>query len=164
MAEQSRPVLKALQSIYTIKKEYYWTDSAIVYAWILNGKKKHDRYTNTRLEKIRTIITNKDMLKLIPSKLNPADIGTRGLSPKDLSESKLWYLGPEMLMLPEKSWPNLQIGDKFGDYDGKNSTSSASTNDIKAVNIEISVTNPVNNVISGKLETLSKIIDVNRFR
>ena len=36
----------------------------------------------------------KDFLKLIPSKMNPADIAMRGLSPLSLFASNLWFSGP----------------------------------------------------------------------
>ena len=88
MAEQSKIVIEALRSVYTISACYYWMDSAIVYAWILNKGKKHDTYTSKRLENIRAIIKNRSELKLVPAKLNPADIGTRGMSPKELSDNK----------------------------------------------------------------------------
>ena len=87
-----------------------------MYAWILNTEKKLPAYVTRRLEKIRSIIKVSE-LKLVPSKLNPADIASRGMSPKELSQNEsFWFSGPEFLHLPESSWPNLKIGDKFKDY------------------------------------------------
>ena len=74
------------------------------------------RYTDKRLQTIRSAIKDTGKLKLVPSKLNPADIGTRGMSPKTLVENKpFWFNGPRFLELTEKSWPNLHIGDNFAD-------------------------------------------------
>ena len=73
------------------------------------------------------------LLKLVPSKLNPADIGTRGMSPKELiSEQSIWFHGPPFLLLPDDLWPNLQIGDNFNDYDAKDVISGidAKNNDL----------------------------------
>ena len=113
MTEQSEIISKALSSVYTLNEKYFWTDSAIVYAWIINKKNKCDAYTNRRLQKIRTIIINNEKLKLVPSRLNPADIATRGMSPKVLSENKLWFYGPQFLSMPASFWPSLRVGEKF---------------------------------------------------
>lgn len=34
---------------------------------------------------------------LVPTKMNPADLGTRGVTPHNLSQSRLWLYGPEFL-------------------------------------------------------------------
>ena len=69
MAKQARVVHNALKPVYKIDTCYYWVDSAIVYAWILNVKKKYDAYTTKRLEIIRSIIIPLNNLRLVPSKL-----------------------------------------------------------------------------------------------
>ena len=113
MTDQSEIISKALSSVYTLNEKYFWTNSAIVYAWIINKKNKCDAYTNRRLQKIRAIIINNEKLKLVPSRLNPADIATRGMSPKALSENKLWFYGPQFLSMPASFWPSLRVGEKF---------------------------------------------------
>ena len=37
-------------------------------------------------------------LKCVPTAENPADLGTRGLSPQQLEQNKLWWNGPEFLV------------------------------------------------------------------
>ena len=37
---------------------------------------------------------------------NPADLASRGVSPRELSESKLWWQGPEWLLQGPKAWPH----------------------------------------------------------
>ena len=37
--------------------------------------------------------------------LNPADIGTRMISPKNKNTFLPWTKGPEFLLLPEQEWP-----------------------------------------------------------
>ena len=75
----------------TFDKLYYLTDSTIVYCWVLNCHKTYVSHVQKRLEKIRSALKRPydKQLKLVPSKLNPADIGTRGLAPKDLPVSGL---------------------------------------------------------------------------
>ena len=157
MTEQSKIVFAALNMIYNIQEQFYWTDSAIVYSWVLNGKKKVEKYVTNRLAKIRAVINDVKSLKLVPSKLNPADIATRGLSPKELVESKLWFFGPEFLLQNEESWPNLNVGDKFGDYDA-----NVTRSDVESLN-SVELVTSSKAVIGWKIGTLPLIIDVNRF-
>ena len=46
-----------------------------------NEHKNHEHYVQRRSNKIRDVIKECDCLKLVPSKMNPADIVTRSLSP-----------------------------------------------------------------------------------
>ncbi|KAF8794208.1 hypothetical protein HNY73_002210 [Argiope bruennichi] len=42
-------------------------------------------------------------------KKNPADIGSRGLSPKDLPDCRLWWEGPTFLSSSEADWPKQPV-------------------------------------------------------
>ena len=116
MSEIFTDVKNSLKKVYSFEKIVFWTDSTVVHAWVRNKNKTFENYLQTRLNKIRTSISDESLFLLVPSKLNPADISTRGLKPSKFSESKLWLEGPEFLKLQEKVWPNLNIGDKFNDY------------------------------------------------
>ncbi|XP_070171009.1 uncharacterized protein [Polyergus mexicanus] len=48
----------------------------------------------------------------VPSKENPADCASRGLSPAELRDFKLWWAGPAWLSSPSTAWP---IHDKLKD-------------------------------------------------
>ena len=115
MAETYVDVYHSLHKEYDIEKVVFWTDSSVVHTWVNNKHKNYENYVQSRLNKIREVIGEKKFL-LIPSKLNPADIGTRGLRPCQLVDCKLWHQGPDFLDCNKEFWPNLKNGDIFSDY------------------------------------------------
>ncbi|GFV94982.1 uncharacterized protein TNCV_1029801 [Trichonephila clavipes] len=46
-----------------------------------------------------------DSWRYVPTKMNPADIACRGLSPKELPTCVLWWEGPQWLSCEMDSWP-----------------------------------------------------------
>ena len=54
--------------------------------------------------------TNPDQWRHIPTKLNPADLLSRGIKAIKLSRSGVWWRGPDFLGDPEDTWP---INKKF---------------------------------------------------
>ena len=166
MAEQSRVIHEALKSVYNINDIHYWIDSAIVYSWILNVEKKYDAYITRRVEKIRSIITPWNQLRLVPSKLNPADIGTRGMAPKELLNNReFWFCGPEFLKLRKDSWPNFEVGEKFIDSYEKNVENPSSVLIVKSADGCNKLINPNESVGEGdkiKEIDIANIIDIKK--
>ena len=115
-------VLKALQSTLNICEIFYWADSSIVLSWVINKDKVYKTYVQQRLIQIREFISDFEKFKLVPSKLNPADLGTKNLSPKELFSNKLWFRGPQFLSLPRNYWPDLHVGENFSNYNIDNSS------------------------------------------
>ena len=167
MAEQSRVIHEALKSVYNINEIHYWIDSAIVYSWILNVEKKYDAYITRRVEKMRSIITPLNQLRLVPSKLNPADIGTRGMAPKELLNNReFWFCGPEFLKLRKDSWPNFKVGEKFIDSYEKNVENPSSVLIVKSADGCNKLINPNGSVGEGdkiKEIDIANIIDIKKF-
>lgn len=43
----------------------------------------------------------------VPSKLNPADLVSRGATVEEIRNNQQWFHGPSFLKTPHESWPNL---------------------------------------------------------
>ena len=82
---------------YCISKNYFWTDSAVVDCWAKNRQKEYKPYAQRRLQRIRDVITEDANWMSVPSKLNPADLPTRGVTPHSLAKSNMWFHGPDFL-------------------------------------------------------------------
>lgn len=88
----------------------FWTDSQTVLKYIRNEKARHPVFVANRVTLIRDS-SNIDQWKYVPSKSNPADHASRGLSVEELSTKKQWLQGPEFLWKSESEWPILTAKD-----------------------------------------------------
>ncbi|XP_035227086.1 uncharacterized protein LOC118199356 [Stegodyphus dumicola] len=81
---------------------YYWTDSSTVIAWI----RRNDQWGTFVGNRIREIckLTESYQWYLVPGNLNPADLPSRGCSPRHLIETR-WWEGPKWLKDEENNWP-----------------------------------------------------------
>jgi hypothetical protein len=79
-----------------LPKQYYWTDSSIVLAWISANANSWQTFVANRISEIQDTTTRADW-NHVRSKDNPADIVSRGMSPKELMNSDLWWHGPAWL-------------------------------------------------------------------
>ena len=73
MCELIPSIVNALKPIYIFNSIYFWTDSSIVFCCMKNDSKIHKPNVQRTLNKIREVIKHFSCLKLIPSKMNPAD-------------------------------------------------------------------------------------------
>ncbi|XP_025995820.2 uncharacterized protein LOC105202869 [Solenopsis invicta] len=76
-----------------IEKVYYWTDSSIVLHWIKATNKKLPVFVAHRVGEIQEFTSIEDW-NHVGTKENPADLVSRGVAPKELCESQLWWHGP----------------------------------------------------------------------
>ncbi|XP_050540356.1 uncharacterized protein LOC126904996 [Daktulosphaira vitifoliae] len=86
-------------------KIWYWSDSQIVLAWINSPSSRWKTFVSHRVGEIHNTSTAAQW-KHVRSTDNPADIISRGCSPKALIENKLWWTGPTWLTHDESNWPN----------------------------------------------------------
>ena len=75
---------------------YFYTDSTSVLNYIKNEDKRFKRFVCNKVNFIRGSSSPLDW-HYVPSKVNPADLISRGCSVKSLSKSDLWQSGPSFL-------------------------------------------------------------------
>lgn len=83
---------------------FHWTDSTIVLSWIRSTSNVWKIFISNRVSQIQAL-TETESWNYVNTKHNPADLITRGLEPKYLKSSALWWKGPEWLSKPEIEWP-----------------------------------------------------------
>ena len=99
----------AVQAVDRITKEIdmetsetvFYTDSKIVLGYICNESRRFHIYVANRVQTIREI-SSPDQWRYFESSVNPANLATRGLHPKDLALSS-WLGGPAFLRNPSKN-------------------------------------------------------------
>ncbi|CAG9135063.1 unnamed protein product [Plutella xylostella] len=98
---------------------YCWTDSQVVLAWLQGDKTRWDRYVANRSILITNLVPASKW-SYVNTKENPADCATRGLSPKQLVEEKIWWNGPQWL----KKWSpdNLKTDESYSTDHGLRQT------------------------------------------
>jgi hypothetical protein len=74
---------------------YFWTDSKVVLGYIYNESKRFHTFVANRVQQILEF-SKASQWHHVPSKQNPADLASRGISVDELQSSS-WYVGPEML-------------------------------------------------------------------
>ena len=84
---------------YANATHVFWTDSRVVLGYISNESKRFHVFVANRVQQIRES-TSPQQWKYVDTKSNPADIASRGATPKELEESK-WFSGPDFLWQAE---------------------------------------------------------------
>ena len=82
---------------------YYFVDSTTVIWWIISGRDLGIFVAN----RICILLEAADICqwRWVATKLNPADLPSRGIKAEDLVDNDLWIKGPGWLSLPEEQWP-----------------------------------------------------------
>jgi hypothetical protein len=85
-------------------KTVCWTDSTIVLSWINSVPNTLETFVGNRVAEIqdKTNITN---WRHIPTKLNPADMLSRGCRSAEIQHNNLWNSGPDFLQQADGVWP-----------------------------------------------------------
>lgn len=90
------------ESLILFEDVKFFTDSAIVLAWIKSPSRGFKPFVSARVGEIQSN-TNPGQWKHIPSEHNVADDVSRGIYAEEINGR--WIKGPEFLYLPEDQWP-----------------------------------------------------------
>ncbi|XP_037826770.1 uncharacterized protein LOC119614723, partial [Lucilia sericata] len=82
-----------------------WSDSMVVLSWLREQPSNFNVFVSNRVSRIQTL-TSQMSWHYVPTKLNPADILSRGASPEELLNSTLWSCGPNFLRHESSMWPD----------------------------------------------------------
>ncbi|XP_055910550.1 uncharacterized protein LOC129944915 [Eupeodes corollae] len=85
---------------------HLWTDSSTALYWIQGEPSRWKDFVRNRVTQIQEILPKANWHH-ISGEHNPADLPSRGVSPRQLAESDLWWKGPRWLQLTSDKWPNL---------------------------------------------------------
>ena len=91
-------VARQLKPEFNISHVQFWTDSADVVDWT-NQLKHPEGFIERRLEKLR----NRSIMHIDGTE-NPADIASRGCTPKELNDCRFWFEGPSWLGTSKSTW------------------------------------------------------------
>ena len=98
--------------LYTVCKElgikpckmFAWCDSTVALGWISTSPHKLKTFVANRVVSITEKVTATQWRHIFSTD-NPADIGSRGCTFKNLVGSVLWWNGPSWLLLSPDKWP-----------------------------------------------------------
>ena len=65
----------------------------------------------------------------VPTDQNPADLYTRGTTPKELSDCVLWWNGPEWLLGDRDKWPIMELDNRSNDLPEKKTANKRNESD-----------------------------------
>lgn len=91
-----------------INQIYYWTDSTIVLSWLSAQPNTWQTFVRNRVSEIQQL-SNINNWFHVPSKLNPADIISRGMKIHELIYSTLWWNGSPLLLQESDTWSDFHI-------------------------------------------------------
>ncbi|XP_011860341.1 PREDICTED: uncharacterized protein LOC105557650 [Vollenhovia emeryi] len=95
-------ITKVRNSLDSPVQAFLWSDSTITLNWIASSSRNWSVFVANRIGEVQRLTQIRDW----PSPYNPADILSRGLYPRDLVASSMWWHGPTFLQLHENHWPS----------------------------------------------------------
>ena len=87
-----------------IQQATFWVDSMNVIYWIYGQSRNYKPFVSHRVGEIHEY-SSPNQWRYVPTKHNPADHGTRGLTVSELADSDMWWNGPQFLLFSESGWP-----------------------------------------------------------
>ena len=96
--EALNPLTRSLEM-----KQCMFVDNTAVLYWIKQLKEYKPFVNNRKTEILK--LTSAEQWFYCKTKINPADLGTKGQSASELKVNKLWHEGPEFLRSAPENWP-----------------------------------------------------------
>ena len=119
--------------------EFYWTDSQVVLSYIKNDHKRFHTFVANRV-KLICDYTYVEQWRHVPSKYNPADYASRGLTGKQFLEAKDWIKGPKFLCDAEENFPNLVVSTQLKENDKERK---------RSISVKVTTVNEENHVLTS---------------
>ena len=88
---------------FPIEQVVFWTDSEIVLYWLQSHPSTLQSFVGNRVAEIQECAQSITW-RHVPTKVNPADLVSRGCSVQELKDS-FWFTGPDFLLQDEINWP-----------------------------------------------------------
>lgn len=89
-----------------------WSDSQVALCWIKSHPSRWTTFVANRVSQIQSLTAQAEW-RYVKSPDNPADILSRGMSPKDLQSSDLWFHGPDFLQNIHVEFDTAQLDQNF---------------------------------------------------
>lgn len=100
LSRLARVATSALSNV-NFSRIVLWSDSTIVLGWIKKAPKTLKPFVSNRVAEIQTLTLTAEW-RHVTSADNPADLLSRGVKPKNIRDTKLWWYGPNWLSKPRK--------------------------------------------------------------
>ncbi|CAI6347553.1 unnamed protein product [Macrosiphum euphorbiae] len=104
LAQTLHHVQSVLSTEVSISRLRAWSDSSVVLSWLTTDQKQFKIFVTNRVAKIRQLLPD-CVWSYVSTLDNPADPASRGLMPKLMLSSSIYWDGPEFLRIPEDQWP-----------------------------------------------------------
>ncbi|KAL4082684.1 hypothetical protein QTP88_029744 [Uroleucon formosanum] len=108
LAQTLHHVQSVLSTEVYLSLLHAWSDSSAVLSWLTSDPKHFKIFVTNRVAKIRQLLPG-CVWNYVSTNDNPADPASRGLTPKLMLSSSIYWNGPEFIRLPEDQWPSLKF-------------------------------------------------------
>ncbi|KFD68223.1 hypothetical protein M514_19705 [Trichuris suis] len=86
----------------------FWTDSSVVLHWLNGDGRRYSQFVENRASEILNASVA-DQWRFVPSKENPADDLSRGLTVTSLHCDHRWFKGPKFFHRHRSDWPTFEL-------------------------------------------------------
>ena len=160
-------VNNAIKDQLNITKVTYWTDSTINLFRIRGVKNEYKQFVQNRVNHIRKLSHINEWF-YIPTKLNPADLASRGCLPDDILRKEEWLSGPKFMTVPNFNYrtfeEKVEVTKEVYQNDLELKSKCRDGNNLSQISM---VTDNVICAVNKQFETwkgnLAAIIDINKY-